>query len=133
MKRLSFLIVTLISAIVVSCTDTPENPMPDFETELFMPSFFLPVVLEEGETEVFIGENVQIKKGELSSRFYALQKELLFEQITANGLADAESGQYLQEVQRQEFQPCKHQLGRQPGGNQGCHKEVRYDLDTAYV
>ena len=70
---------------------TPENPMPDFETESIMPSFFVPVVLEEGETEVFIGDNVQIKKGELSSRFYALQKELLFEQITADGLAGAES------------------------------------------
>ena len=114
MQRLSFLIVALISAIVVSCTDkqeetytikgqvsdslasvegvkvlllkdsggadtafldngkfvftgmadkmtpctvfvsTPENPMPDYETESIMPSFFVPVVLEEGETEVFI-------------------------------------------------------------------------------
>lgn len=151
MQRLSFLIVALISAIVVSCTDTPEdtftikgqvsdslagvpgvkvlllknsggtdtalldkgkfvftgmadkmaagavyvstpeNPMPDFETESIMPSFFVPVVLEEGETEVFIGDNVSIKKGELSSRFYALQKELLYEQIVADGLAGVET------------------------------------------
>ena len=151
MQRLSFLIVALISAIIVSCTDkqeetytikgqvsdslagvpgvkvlllkdsggadtasldngkfvftgmadkmvqgavfvsTPENPMPDYETESIMPSFFVPVVLEEGETEVFIGDNVSIKKGELSSRFYALQKELLYEQIVADGLAGVET------------------------------------------
>lgn len=69
---------------------TPEHSQPVFDTPKIMPKFFVPAVLEEGITEVFIGDEVKVTKGELTRGYYDFQKSLLAFQIEINNVLDSE-------------------------------------------
>ena len=69
---------------------TPENPQPDFSVAEIMPPFFLPVIKEEGTTEVFIGDQVNVTSGELSQRILDYQKTMCGLQIEINRKLDSE-------------------------------------------
>ena len=69
---------------------TPENPEPDFSVAEIMPPFFVPVIKEEGITEVFIGDKVEVISGELSKRILNYHKTLLDFQIEINNKLDSE-------------------------------------------
>ncbi|MBR6466044.1 MAG: AhpC/TSA family protein [Bacteroidales bacterium] len=78
----------LSSAVVF--LSTPENPQPDFGVAEIMPRFFIPVIKEEGITEVFIGDEVKVNSGELSKRILDFQKTMLGLQIEINNKLDSD-------------------------------------------
>ncbi|MBR4801792.1 MAG: AhpC/TSA family protein [Bacteroidales bacterium] len=69
---------------------TPEHPQPDFDTPHIMPDFFVPVVKEKGVTEIFIGDEINVKSGELSRNYYDFQKAVLAFQIEINKAMESE-------------------------------------------
>ena len=69
---------------------TPENPEPDFSVAEIMPPFFLPVIKEEGITEVLIGNKVEVISGELSKRILDYQQTMLGLQIEINNKLDSD-------------------------------------------
>lgn len=91
---------------------TPENPNPDFSVAEIMPPFFVPVIKEEGITEIFIGDEVKVTSGELSKRILDFQKTMCGLQIEINNKLDTDPDEetalkFLDSINRQMVEKFK--------------------------